>query len=243
MKQLLLVLLVLVPLTARDSLFIVCDLWPPYQYEPTDSTLSGYSVEVLEEVLKRMDTPSSTIVQYPWKRALMMVETGLCDALFSANYTKEREKFGLYPKEPFIVSPWVVWVRKDAPVQFDSLPDLQRYKAGVVRGYSYTKAFWAVVKEAKGYSEVRDDITNFLMLSEGRIDYTVAELGNGYEILRKKGLTNIIPIMAHPIKEDGLYIVFNKERVSSSFVAAFSDSLERFKKSEDYRLIYSRYFK
>ncbi|MDY0362752.1 MAG: transporter substrate-binding domain-containing protein [Desulforegulaceae bacterium] len=225
---------------AKD-LEIACDIWPPYQIK-TNNSLTGYSVELVKAVAGKIDGQNVTIKDYPWKRALHMVSSGEIDALFSANYTKEREDFAFYTKEPLIVSPWVVWVKEDSGIDFKTFDDLSGLSCGVVRGYSYTNEFWDFLKTKGRFSEVADDETNFKKLDAGRINYTVSELGNGYQIINKLGLKGIIPILHTPVKKDGLYIIFNKNRVSKDLVDKFSKTLEEFKKTSEYELLYNNYF-
>jgi polar amino acid transport system substrate-binding protein len=190
-----------------------------------------------------MNLKNMTISGYPWKRAVYMLKEGQADALFSANYTEEREKYAIYPKEPLIVSPWVVWVRTDSNIQFNVLNDLKGLNCGVVRGYSYTPEFWDFLKTKGRFSLVSDDETNFKKLGAKRIDYTVSELGNGLEIIKRLNLKDIIPLAGNPIKKDGLYIIFNKKTVSVEFADKFSQVLKEFKKTKDYKNIYNKYFR
>ena len=224
-----------------QKLEIACDIWPPYQIK-TESELSGFSVELVQKIFDELGIQID-IIDFPWKRAVKMISSGEADALFSANYTKERESFGLYPKEPLVVSSWVIWVRSDSGIEFKDYLDIDNLKAGIVRGYSYTPAFWSFLKSHKNYFEVSDDETNFKKLNVKRIDYTIAELGNGFYILKKLGLKGIKPLMQNPIKEDGLYIVFNKNKFDREFVKKFSEKLRLFKKTKEYNFLYNRYFR
>ncbi|MGM0418870.1 MAG: substrate-binding periplasmic protein [Thermodesulfobacteriota bacterium] len=238
-----LVFLFILPLNLKSAeLEIVCDIWPPYQIE-TDSGLSGYSVELVETVVKKMGISDYSVNGLPWKRAVYMLENGQADALFSANYTKEREDFAFYPDEPLIVSPWVVWVKADSDIKFEEYSDLAGLTAGVVRGYSYTDEFWSFLKSKGKYDEVAADETNFKKLKINRIDYTVAELGNGYNIMEKLNIEGLKPLLDNPVKKDGLYMIFNKDRVSQETVEEFSETLKKFKNQKEYELLYNNYFK
>jgi polar amino acid transport system substrate-binding protein len=237
------VFLLTVPLNLKSAeLEIVCDIWPPYQIE-TDSGLTGYSVELVETVIKKIGVSDYSVKSLPWKRALHMLENGQADALFSANYTKEREDFAFYPEEPLVVSPWVIWVNADSDIKFEYYSDLAGLTAGVVRGYSYTDEFWSFLKSKGSYDEVASDETNFKKLKVNRIDYTVAELGNGYNIMEKLNIEGLKPLLDNPVKKDGLYIIFNKDRVSQETVEKFSETLKEFKKLKEYELLYNNYFK
>jgi len=222
-------------------LSVVCDAWPPYQIAE-NGRLSGFSTKIVEIVFVRMKTAVPTIDIYPWKRAILMIENGKADALFSANFTEDRTAFAFYPDEPIISSPWVMWVREEDDLIFRSFDDLLGKKVGIVRGYSYTPEFWNFVKKYNIYEEVTNDEINFKKLNLGRIDFVLAEFGNGLHIIRKLKLNKIIPLIKNPVKTDGLYLIFNKKTVSRSFVDRFSEELKRLKQENLYENLYEKYF-
>jgi polar amino acid transport system substrate-binding protein len=231
------------PSLAQDAtLRVICDEWPPYQILERNGTLSGFSTNVVKEIFRRMGVTITGLHPYPWKRALLMLKNGEVDALFSANYTQERTTFAYYPEETIMDSPWVIWTRTKDKITFTSLTDLKGKHIGVVRGYSYTPEFWRTLKSLNNYEGVSDDETNFKKLNAGRIDMLVAELGNGYDIINRLGLSGITPHKKHPIKTDGLYIIFNKTKVSEEFVKRFSKNLKQLKRENLYRLFHDHFF-
>lgn len=225
---------------AEKSLEIICDEWPPYQYRLGNEVV-GFSASVIREVFRRMGKKVNKINMFPWKRAITLIEKGNADALFSVNYTEARTSFAFYPKESIINSSWVMWVREEDGLKFDSLEDLKGKRVGVVRGYSYTDEFWKYIRQHSSYEEVTYDESNFKKLNAARIDYLVAELGNGYHIIKTLNLKKIVPRADNPIKTDGLYLIFKKDRVSYDFVRRFSDELKEFKQEELYHSLYRQH--
>lgn len=224
-----------------NSIDIICDEWPPYQVVE-NKQVGGFSTKVVKIVLERMNVNIKSLKAYPWKRAITMIEKGEVDALFSANYTKERTEFAFYPDEEIVNSPWVMWVREEDELKFESLNDLTGKKVGLVRGYSYTPDLWLFVKKHENYDEVTDDEQNFRKLNAGRVDFITAELGNGLFLVRKLGIDKIIPLINNPIKSDGLYVIFNKKNVPEYFVNKFSAELKKLKKESLYQFLYDEYF-
>jgi len=223
------------------SIDIVCDEWPPYQIVENNQ-VRGFSTKVVKTVLERMKVNVNSLRAYPWKRALKMIEKGKADALFSANYTKDRTEFAFYPDEKIVNSLWVMWVREEDELKFESFDDLLGKNVGIVRGYSYTPEFLNFVKKHDIYEEVADDEQNFRKLNAGRVDFISAELGNGLYIVKNLGLDKIIPLVDNPIKSDGLYIIFNKNNVPEFFVEKFSDELKKLKQESLYKFLYDEYF-
>ena len=81
------------------------------------------------------------------------------------------------------------------------------------------------------------------MLEAGRVDYVVASFVNGARLIGSLGLGGKIePLLSRSLKEDDLYVIFSKERVSPGFVAAFSEALHQFKQTEAFLAIFRKYF-
>lgn len=224
-----------------DKLYVICDEWPPYQLIE-DNHVSGFSTKIVEIVFERIGVKLEHIEVYPWKRAIHMIEHGEADALFSANFTKNRSEFAHYPEETLVNSPWVMWVKKDSKLDFKSFDDLYGKRVGVVMGYSYTTEFWKYLKRLKNYEEVHNDEINLKKLNAGRIDFVPAELGNSLYIANRSKLNKIIPLITRPIKTDGLYIIFNKSNVKKSLVDQFSNELKKLKQEPIYKKLYEKHF-
>ncbi len=220
---------------------IVCDDWKPYQFSEQGVTL-GYSYEVILYVTNNLNTEIQSIDMLPWKRAVEMIKNNKTDALFSANYTNDRAIYAYYPEEPLIISPWVIWTHADSIDKFSDLSDLRGKAIGIVRGYSYTEEFNSYIEKYCIVEETTYDKQNFMKLEDGRLDYIVAEYGNGSALLKELGFNNIFPWLDNPIKTDGLYIIFNKRTVSPEFTKKFSDKTKEFKKTEQFRGLLRKYF-
>ena len=52
----------------------------------------------------------------------------------------------------------------------------------------------------------------------------------------------IQPLSSRSLREDDMYVIFNKARISPDFVHAFSHALHQFKQTEAFRAIYRKYF-
>ena len=234
-------LLLIAGAASSQSLSLVCDNYPPYQIVRNGS-VDGYSTRLVRVILKEMGVGITSLDVLPWKRAMGHLENNMADALFSANFTKERAAFAHYPSESLVQSPWVVWVREDTALQYNSFEDLNGGIIGVVRGYAYTPEFWQYLNRQQNFEEETDDDTNFRKLSAGRLQFVIAELGNGYQIIHDLQLQGIVPLTDRPIKTDGLFIIFNKKTVSKEFVDEFSQKLRSFRSTEAYRSIHDSYF-
>ncbi|TWI68105.1 polar amino acid transport system substrate-binding protein [Desulfobotulus alkaliphilus] len=225
-----------------DPLTLVCDIWPPYQIQE-NSHVSGFRTELVKNIFEMAEIPITVIHAYPWKRALLMLEKGEVDGLFSANHTPERESYAMYPELPLTESPWVLWTREDSGISYTSFADLRGKRVGVVRGYSYTPEFWEILTQYGRPEEASSDELNFRKLAAGRLDMIVAELNNGYFIMQKERIQGIRPFAESPVKTDGLYLIFNRKRVDEKTAEKFSNALREYRNSEAYKQLHNRYFK
>lgn len=225
----------------EQKIDVICDVWPPYQFLE-HGRLGGFSTKVVKEIFRRMGVEVQSLESYPWKRALYMIEKNKTDALFSANFTQERMEFAYYPEEEIVQSPWVVWSREEDEFEYNSLDDLKGKSIGIVRGYSYTPKFLEFIKIHNNYDEAADDAINFKKLNLSRVDVAISELGNGYYVLKNLNIQKIVPHKNNPIKVDGLYVIFNKQTISESFVNRFSNELKKLKQESVYKIWYVEYF-
>ena len=103
---------------------------------------------------------------YPWARAERFLFAGKIDALYSSSTSKKRREHCHFPEESLIVSPWVLFIRKEdqGKLKFDSFRDLKGKKIGVVRDYSYTPEFWEFLNAERNYQLAVTDQQNFKKL-------------------------------------------------------------------------------
>lgn len=222
-------------LFSQEKLSLGCDIWEPYQYLDSTGRVDGFCVRLVQRVFEKIFVEVESVATYPWARAILMVQNGSIDALFSVNFTDERNQTLYYPEEPLTVSSWIFWSREEDSLQINSLDDLRGLRVGVVRGYSYTDSLWIVLKEI-GYDAVTTDVQNFLKLHSKRVDVIIAEEQNSFSVLKKKGLRGIVAHRTFPVKRDGLYIVFYRS-VPEDIVRRFSDELRLYKSSEEFLLL------
>lgn len=227
-------------------LTIGSDHWPPYELAEKDFVTNGFSTQVVEAVLKRMNVQiEGKIHLYPFARLEHHILYGHIDAAFSLSSNTKRQKQCYFPAEPLIDSKWVLFIRQEDKnrLRFSTLDDLKGKTIGVVRQYAYTPAFWAFLKKENNYETVSNDEQNFIKLRSGRIDYVIAEYANALTILKKLGLSDeLMPLLTQPVYKTELYVIFNKQRISEQFVNRFSDTLKAFKRTSEYDRIYENYF-
>jgi len=222
---------------------LVTDQWIPYE-NLSDAAAPGFSTEVLKQVFAAMGQEAS-FEEFPWARAAELVFRGERDAIFTAFYNEERAQFCYFPKEPLAQDKWILFIRSAdvSRLQFSSFEDLVGHEIAVLRGASISPEFWDFVRQHQNVTETASDETNFRMLEAGRVDFVVASSVNGARLIDALGLKGEVePLLSRSLKEDNLYVIFSKERVSPEFVDAFSEALRQFKQTDAFRAIYHKYF-
>ena len=227
------------------ELALVVDSWPPYHFKQSDGSIGGFATEIMREVLDKMGHTYTIDIQ-PFARVQMNVNKGAVDGSFTATVNEKRKTYSYFPEEPVTTSRWVFFIRKkdQSRLKIDSYEDLKGYKVAVVRDYTYTDEFWKFLKENQiQYYTVGKSEQAFKMLARNRIDYVPGAFKNTMLLLKENNLeTEIIPLQNFTMKEAGLYAIWSKKRIKPTFVEQFSRALRKFKASEKYNIIYSRYF-
>jgi len=231
------------PPSIAAPLRLVTDEWIPYE-NLSDAAAPGFSTEVLKAVFGSMKQEVS-FEEFPWARAAQLVFRGDREGLFTAFYNEERARFCHFPKEPLARDKWIFFIRSAdvGRLKFSSFEDLVGHQIAVLRGASISPEFWDFARRHRDIAETASDEANLRMLEAGRVDYVVASFVNGMRLISSLGLQGKIePLLSRSLKEDNLYVIFSKERISPAFVEAFSEALRRFKQTEAFRAIYRKYF-
>ena len=229
--------------SAQTAMRLGTDDWAPYEFLQ-EKELTGYSVEVVQQVFKQMGIEIASLQLFPWARAEWMVFNGELDALFSGTKSQDREDACFFPSEALTQSDWVLFIRKSdaGQLKFDTFDDLKGKQVGVVREHAYTPEFWDFLKREKNYQEVTVDAQNFQKLAANRVDYVASEYVVGISLLKEFGLTGeIVALTEHPLKSAGLFIMFSKKTVQAETVAQFSEALRQFKITPAYQEIVAKY--
>jgi len=109
----------------------------------------GLTVELLKRVGERLRVNMS-FKRVPWKRGLLMLETGEADGIFHASYVASREAIGVYPKtaagrpdetRALFSQSYSLFVTRGSKVTWDgtAIGGLEGRPVGATDGYSVIK--------------------------------------------------------------------------------------------------------
>jgi len=223
---------------------------PPVEFEK-DGKGVGRNVDIAVECLRRMGFKSQVRI-IPWKRALIMVETGVADAIIDAAYTPERADFLLYPDEPIYIEEWYAFKQKGKPVSFDrDLGNLKEYVLGISRGFEYGGLIQEAInnKRFKKIQEVVNNEMNIKKLVKDRFDVFIGVKVTVFYQLKQLGYAGAVDLV--PMTETGkpyllsaskTYVAFSKKTMTPEIARLFSHTLKIMKTDGSVEQINRQYY-
>ena len=117
----------------EESFTFLTEDYPPFGYIGQDGKPTGYSVEILQAILKELNIEANIKI-LPWKRAYVIAQRNKNTLLFTLTRTQKREKLfkwigPIAPREIYL------WKLKDRTnIKVDNLEDVKKYVIGSIRG-------------------------------------------------------------------------------------------------------------
>ena len=225
---------------AQQTLTVVFEEWPPYQYTQ-DGKVIGIDTEVLEEAFRRMGvTPKFRSL--PWTRALNEVKEGDADAIFSMGYPEQRP-FLFFPKTPISDQRSVLFARKDSPVQVSDIHDLEGKSVGVVKSNIYGDLFDKNEKILRDESSSQE--MEFDKLLAGRYDVLITFELVGLFFVKQKQLADQVKMLDYIVDTQPTYVGFSKAKGAQSEALAnqLSDVLAQLRQEGFMETVRNKYLK
>jgi polar amino acid transport system substrate-binding protein len=201
---------------------------------------NGFVNHVITEAFKRKGY-TVKFTYLPWKRAVIETKNGKYSALSYVYLSKDREK-EFYLSDPISEEKIVFFHLKSNPIKdWETLDDLNTYKFGATRGYTYTKEFWQAAESKRINVDITDsDRQNFKKLFAGRIDIFPSGLVNGYSFLQKEfdvSKSHLISYHPKPLSKTTGHLAFTRSRKNSEHLRqTFNQGLAELKKEGLYNL-------
>lgn len=175
----------------------------------------------------------------PWARALPELRAGQHDVVVAVWYQADRERYLAY-SEPIWVNQVGFYGRRDQTIDVQSLPALQKWRIGTVRGYANPPAFVASGLQGE---DVVDDVSNLRKLDAGRLDLVLIDRDLAAYLLAaqlpqaRARLRWLEPAVASM----PLHIGFSRARPGyAAQLADFNRGLAQLRKSGEYARIVQR---
>ena len=156
---------------SAQPLIILCENDPPAQFRDVEGNLTGYTVELVREIQKRVGNQDE-IKMVPWARGYEMIQKYPDVVLFQMSRSAEREKMFNWvgPVQELIYG---FYSRADSKIALSSLEEAKKVRSiGVYRGdirhQMLTEAGFANLVVSN------ENSVNIVQLMRGRIDLITA---------------------------------------------------------------------
>jgi polar amino acid transport system substrate-binding protein len=217
---------------------LVADAWPPF----TDATLfnGGLATDIVSTALARAGY-ASDFEQVPWARALLGLGEGRYDVLVNAWFNEERTQLGQFSGE-YLINRVRFLKRKEAPIEFSTLPQLYTYPIAVVRGYAYSPTFDQDVSLQK--IPVHNFAMAVRMVAADRVKLTLEDeyVARYYLARESPKVRNAVEFLPKPLSENGLHILVSlKNPQHEQIVAGFDRAIVAMKADGTYARLMKRH--
>lgn len=141
--------------------------WPPYTGEALP--YGGESTRILRSIFEREGIPVE-VGYVPWPRAMTMFQQQQVDILYPV-YPERAGQDGCLLSVAYQTTSLSLVERRDTPLRWNLLSDLEAYTLGVVRGYANSPGVDALIRAHRLKVESDgSDATNIRKVAAGRID-------------------------------------------------------------------------
>ncbi|WP_341501846.1 transporter substrate-binding domain-containing protein [Gallaecimonas sp. GXIMD4217] len=159
-------LVLCLPLPAA-TLYLASLEWPPYA--SNDLAEQGQVIRVTRQALAAMGHELQ-VDFFPWQRAVALVDGQSRYLGYLPEYASAQVAARYQLSDPIGSGPLALAYRKDDPIPWRHVQELQRYRIGVVRDYVNTEAFDLAVAAGKQRVDLADsDRQNIMKLVHGRV--------------------------------------------------------------------------
>ena len=219
-----------------DILEFVTIEWPPYEFSQ-NGKIVGSDVEIITDVFKRLGYRTSFHIEIP-SRAIQRTKSGIYDGVFSVWKGNGRDAFLLYPDEPISYTKEVIWYIKSNQKNLQDTLNSTDTICGYVNGYAYDDKFWEF-KCTK--IPLESDEIGFNLLKIGRLSAFATAYETGKFVANKFGMLNKVSFIYISDKERPQYLAFGNSIYTSYLAHVFTQELVKFKLTEGYGNILSKY--
>lgn len=223
-----------------QTLTVVTEEYPPYNFQRADHQIAGMATEVVQEVLKRTKTRYKLGI-YPWARAYQMAQDAPNVLIYSIGRNAQREALFKWVD---VIAPYEVYLyrlKSRAEVKVSQMADILHYRIGAVR--DDVRAQY-LEKAGVPLDLVIEDSANAKKLASQRIDlFPIDELAL-VALYKREGMdpASVVKVYKLEALSAGLYMAFSTQ-TSDELVRRCKVALAEIKRDGTFDKIRARYFK
>ncbi|GGQ04684.1 substrate-binding periplasmic protein [Shewanella litoralis] len=209
-----------------DTLELSTLEWPPFS--GSELPEQGINSQIISKALS-FENHTLAIAVLPWNRAARSVTTGQAVGYYPTYFNPAN---GLLFSNPIGASPIVLIERKNNPIIWDKVSDLNQYELGVLKGYINTVEIDEMIANGSQKFETGiDEKQNILKLAAGRIDTIIMDV-NVFEYLKSDPqVAKVAPLLqVNPkiVQDKTLHITFNNTQEGKKWCDIVNQGLAQF---------------
>ncbi|WP_395168019.1 substrate-binding periplasmic protein [Piscirickettsia salmonis] len=227
--------------------------WPPFHYIKRDGgqkvpgVSEGYSIDVINKILKGSQFSYSKVDFIPWKRCLKQLLKGKYDLVMNASYNAERAANFLYTKAYYKMRPAYFYSLKKHPNGLEGITSgaaLSKYKVCGLAGYNY-KAFNIDLSQldtgSKNFASVAKKVR------AGRCDAFIARIEAlaGFKAIGQDFLQDDIGYQPIPgAKANEFYMIISKKsKHAKALQEKIDQGIDKLKADGELKILLDKYLK
>lgn len=205
--------------------------WTPYVEQSRDD--AGPLGRLISAVFSRAGYRVQYFF-YPWARDVYLLQKGRLDAVMPYICTQERARFSLC-SESMVGTQMTAFHRRDKPVDWRELKDLEAYSIAVTKGYSYGEEFdqARAAGRFKLVDDSREDAGMRLLLA-GRVDLHLQDRAVGYAMLKRSFSAEqqqLLTDSPHTLSRNQLGLLLRKDPRGEQLRQVFNAGLQQLRDS------------
>lgn len=208
------------------------DDWYPYTAY-RDGRIQGMSVDIVKAAFAVSDTPIE-LVPYPYSRCMQMAHDGQLAACFNTSPDRRIDSDFLIPHSPLFSDDILLWSLRGAATAPPERLDGRR--VAVTIGYEYGPR----LDDAKGVIRVpvRRDISGFLMLQHGRVDFVAAYRGTAQALFAEHPQLQGQFVPVATLHRPALYLSFSRQHPDATeLLGRFEQGMQTIHRNGRYQQI------
>ncbi|MFT5662389.1 MAG: polar amino acid transport system substrate-binding protein [Sulfurimonas sp.] len=229
---------------ANDSVKMYTEHYPPYNMKSKEGKLIGSSIEVLDAVLKQMNSSQSIkdVKLRSWAKSYAVAQKINNAMVFSTTRTESREALFKWVG-PIATATVGVVAPKSKKIVINKVSDFNKYKVGaVLKDIGEILLLDAGVdKKYIQYVKGEDAINiSFNKMKKNRIDMFAYNLNVAFANAKMEGFDIDKYEIVYTLKVGYQYFAFNKN-TDDKIIKKWQNALDAIKKDGSYEKIHSKY--
>lgn len=216
-------------LDSPDDLRYFTEQYPPYNYK-ANGRLQGLMIDTWEELWNQMgaNLDRTDIVHAPWARGYHELHTWPGTALAVMTYTEDRAESMKFIG-PLVNVRFVLFARKDANIEIDSLDEATEYIIGTVRDDIGEQLLTAEELDVDQFERLEGPATAAKLLKAGRIDLWSYQEDVARFEMGEQGLDADKYEVVYVVDRGKLMAAFHKE-TPDALISDFQTALDSLKR-------------